>query len=140
MNDYVHEYYLVERLSATYTGVFNPMTSKLLWAEVDICYKISKAKLRRKPGRLKVGRIKPSDEVVTKKRRKYTECNELGHTTRYCQEGLTTHQKKDPSNNGPSETTTPGDRGRKGGRGRGMGRGRVDLANNESSDIGQSSK
>jgi hypothetical protein len=136
MNDYVHEYYTVERLRATYTGVFNPMTSKLLWAEVDICYKISKAKLRRKPERLKVGRIKPSNEVVTKKRRKYTECNELGHTARYCQEGLTTRQKKDPSNNGPSETTTPSDRGRKGGRGRG----RVDPANNELSDIGQSSK
>jgi hypothetical protein len=39
---------------------------------------------------------------------------------------------------GASETTTPSDRGRGGGRGRG--RGRVDLANNESSDIGQSSK
>jgi hypothetical protein len=72
MNDYVHEYYSVERLSATYAGVFNPMTSKHLWTEVDIGYKISKPKPRRKPGRSKVGRIKPSDEVVTKKRRKCT--------------------------------------------------------------------
>jgi hypothetical protein len=54
MNDYVHEYYSVERLMVTYTGVFNPMTSKLLWLEVDICYKISKTELRRKPRRLKV--------------------------------------------------------------------------------------
>jgi hypothetical protein len=72
MNDYVHEYYSVERLSVTYARVFNPMTSKHLWPEVDIGYKISKPKLRRKPGRPKVGRIKPSDEVVTKKRRKCT--------------------------------------------------------------------
>jgi hypothetical protein len=132
MNDYVHEYDSVERLRATYAGVFNPMTSKHLWPEVDIGYKISKPKLRRKVGRPKVARIKPSDEVLTKKRRKCIECNELGHTTRYCQGGLTTRQKKDLGNNEPSETTTPSDRGR--------GRGRVDLANNEPSDIGQSSK
>jgi hypothetical protein len=72
MNDYVHEYYSVERLSATYAGGFNPMTSKHIWPEVNICYKISMPKLRRKLGRAKVGRIKPSDEVVTKKRRKCT--------------------------------------------------------------------
>jgi hypothetical protein len=72
MNDYVHEYYSVERSRATYAGVLNPMTSKHLWPEVDIGYKISKPKHRRKSGRLKVGRIKPSDEVVTKKRRKCT--------------------------------------------------------------------
>jgi hypothetical protein len=48
VNDYVHKYHSVERLRATYARVFNTITSKHLWLEVDIGYKISKPKLRRK--------------------------------------------------------------------------------------------
>jgi hypothetical protein len=70
------------------------MTSQEQWSRVDLGYKLMKPKLRRKPGRLKVSRIKASDELENKKKRRCTKCNELGHTSKYCQGGPTTSQKR----------------------------------------------
>jgi hypothetical protein len=81
LDDYVHEY--MEMFRKTYVGVFKPMTSKQLWPRVDIGYTIKKPKLRRKPGRPRVSRIKASEEPGNKKKRECTECHELGHTTKY---------------------------------------------------------
>jgi hypothetical protein len=53
-----------------------------------------KPKLKRKPGRARVSRIKTSDELGNKKKRKCTECNELSHTTKYCQGGSTASQRR----------------------------------------------
>ena len=53
MNDFVHEYFSVERLRKAYACTFIPMTSKDLWPRVDLGYKIHKPKLRRKPRRPK---------------------------------------------------------------------------------------
>jgi hypothetical protein len=72
MKDFVHEYYSVDRLRKTYAGAFTPMASKHQWPHVDLGYKICKPKLRRNPGRPRVSRIKASDEVSTKKKRKCT--------------------------------------------------------------------
>ncbi|XP_062186670.1 uncharacterized protein LOC133890252 [Phragmites australis] len=94
MDDFVHEYFSVERFRKAYAGVFNPMTSKHQWPRVDIGCKIKKPKLRRKPGRPRVSRIKASDEAHTRKRRECTECHELGHTAKHCQGGLTASQKR----------------------------------------------
>jgi hypothetical protein len=58
MDDFVHDYFSIEKLRKAYTGVFNPMTSKHFWPRVDLGYKINKAKLRRKPGRPRKTRIK----------------------------------------------------------------------------------
>jgi hypothetical protein len=46
-----------------------------------------KSKLRRKPGRPKVFKMKASDKLVNKKRRRCIECNELGYTSKYCPGG-----------------------------------------------------
>jgi hypothetical protein len=53
-----------------------------------------KLKLRRKPERSKVSRIKAFDEPVNKMKIRCTECNELGHTFKYCQGGPTTSQRR----------------------------------------------
>ena len=95
MDEFVHEYFSIDRFRKAYASKFNPMISKDQWPHVDLGYQIKKPKMRRKPGRLRKSRIKPHDEVATtKKRKKCSECNELGHTTKTCQEGLTASQKR----------------------------------------------
>lgn len=94
MDDYVHDYFSVEKFKKAYSGMFNPMTSKHLWPHVDLEYKIKKPKLRRKPGRPRKTRIKASDKPGVTKRRRCPECGELGHTAKTCQGGLTARQKR----------------------------------------------
>ena len=95
MDDFVHEYFSVDRLKKTYECTFNPMTSKDRWTHVNLDYKIHKPILRRKPGRPRNSRIKSYDEASTsKKKRPCFECNELGHTAKHCQGGLTASQKR----------------------------------------------
>ncbi|TVU51640.1 hypothetical protein EJB05_03080, partial [Eragrostis curvula] len=94
MDEFVHDYYSVERFRLAYAGVFNPMTSKHQWSRVDLGYPIKNPKLRRKPGRLRYSRIKASDEVGTSKKKKCTDCDQLGHTAKHCQGGLTAKQKR----------------------------------------------
>ena len=69
MDDFVHDSFSVEKLRKTYSGVFNPMTSKYFWPRVDLGYKIKKHKLRRKPGGPRKTRIKASDEPGARKRK-----------------------------------------------------------------------
>jgi len=99
MDQFVHEYFSVDRFRKAYASKFNPMTSKDQWPQVDLDYKIKKPKMRRKPGRPRKSRIKPHDEVATTKKRKMcSECNELGHTTKTCQGGPTTYLKEETVN------------------------------------------
>jgi hypothetical protein len=70
------------------------MTSKHQWPRIDLGYKLCKPRLRRKTERPRVSRIKASDEVGTNKKRKCTECNELGHTAKFCQGGPAAKEKK----------------------------------------------
>jgi len=106
MDDFVYEYFSVDRYRKAYASIFNPMTSKDSWPRVDLGYKIKKSKLRRKPGRLRKSRIKAFDEDSTsKKKRTCSECHELGHTAKTCQGGLTASQKRriSSSQNGSEE-------------------------------------
>jgi hypothetical protein len=48
MDDFVLEYFSVERFRKAYASKFNPMTSKDSWPRVDLGYKIKNPKLRRK--------------------------------------------------------------------------------------------
>jgi hypothetical protein len=106
MDDFVQEYFSVERLRKAYAGVFIPMTSKNQWLHIELAYKIKKPRLRRKPGRPRVSRIKASDEVGTSKKGKCSECNELGHIVKYYQGGLTASQKKIRSSSHNVEVTS----------------------------------
>jgi len=95
MDEFVYEYFSVDRYRKAYASKFNPMTSKDQWSHVDLGYKINKPKLRRKPERPRKSRIKPFDEVGTSKKRKVcSECNELGHTAKTCQGSPTASQKR----------------------------------------------
>jgi hypothetical protein len=94
MEDFVHDYFSMERFKKTYEVTFKPMISQEQWSRVDLGYKLMKPKLRRKSGRPKVSRIKGFDELDNKKKRRCTECNELGHTSKYCQGGSTTSQRR----------------------------------------------
>jgi hypothetical protein len=95
MDEFVHEYFSVDRYKKAYAPKFNPMTSKDQWPHVDLGYKIKKPKLRRKPGRPRKSRFKSFDEVgISKKRKVCSECNELGHTAKTCQGGPTASQKR----------------------------------------------
>ena len=85
MEDFVHEYFSVDRFKKAYECSFNPMTSKDNWPHVNLPYKINKPKLRRKPGRPRTSRVKSFDEAATSKKRKpCSECGELGHIAKYC--------------------------------------------------------
>jgi len=98
MDDFVHEYFSVERLRKAYVGTFIPMTSKDPWPRVDLGYKIHKPKLRRKPRRPRKSRFKAYDEVNSnKKRRLCSECHEPGHLAKTCQGGLTMLVKREGS-------------------------------------------
>lgn len=95
MNDYIHEYFSVERFKKAYAGHFPPMTFKNQWTKIDIGYTLKKPKLRRRPGRPRKQRIKASEEEgSSRKRKKCTECSEMGHSARYCQGGPTRKEKK----------------------------------------------
>jgi len=85
MDEFVHEYFSVDRYRKACASKFNPMTSKDDWCHVDLGNKIKKPKLRRKPSRPIKTRIKTYDEIGTsKKRNMCAECNELGHTAKTC--------------------------------------------------------
>jgi hypothetical protein len=66
MEDFIHDYISVEKFRKAYKGTFKPMISQEQWQLVDL---LKKTKLRRKPGRPRVSRIKASDELVNKKKR-----------------------------------------------------------------------
>lgn len=95
MDEFVHEYFSIDRYRKAYAAKFNPMTSKDQWPHVNLGYTIHKPKLRRKPGRPRKSRIKAFDEVgTTKKRKVCSECNELGHIAKTCQGGPTAREKR----------------------------------------------
>ena len=68
IDEFVDEYFSVDRFRKAYADSFNPMTSKDSWPRVDLGYKFKKPKLRRKPGRPRISRMKSYDEVGTSKR------------------------------------------------------------------------
>jgi hypothetical protein len=95
MDEFVHDYFSVDRFKKTYAGTFNPMTSNDNWPRVDFDYKIKNPLLRRKPVRPRITKIKSYDEAGTSKMRKpCSECNEPGHIAKYCQGGPTASQKR----------------------------------------------
>ena len=64
MDEFVHEYFSVDRFRKAYASKFNPMISKDQWPHVDLGYQIKKPKMRRKPGRPRKYRIKPYEKLA----------------------------------------------------------------------------
>ena len=62
LDDYVHDYYSVERFKATYQFLVNPMVDKSQWPAVDPGFEMWPPKLERAAGRPKVKRIKSMGE------------------------------------------------------------------------------
>jgi hypothetical protein len=56
-----------------------------------------------------MSKIKAFDELGKKKKRKYSECNELGHTSKYCQRSPTTSQRRRLSSTEQSNGPIPVD-------------------------------
>jgi hypothetical protein len=69
MEDFIHDYFSVDKFRKSYKDTFKSMTSQEQWPPVDLGYKLKKPKLRRKPRRLRVSRIKASDELANKKKK-----------------------------------------------------------------------
>jgi hypothetical protein len=92
MEDFVHDYF-VEKFKKAYEGTFKPMISQEQWPLVGHGYKWKKPKLRRKPRRPRVSRIKASNKLANKKKRQCSEFNELDHSAKYCQGDPTSSEK-----------------------------------------------
>jgi hypothetical protein len=93
MDDFVNEYFSVDRFKKSYASKFNPIASIYQCSHVDVGYKIKKPKLKRKLGRPTKSTIKPYAEVGTSQKVCY-ECSELGRIAKTCQGGPTTSQKR----------------------------------------------
>ena len=61
--DYVHDYYTVDRFKATYQFEINPMVGKSQWHVVDPGFEMWYPKLERSVGRPRVKRIKSNGEA-----------------------------------------------------------------------------
>ena len=58
LEDYVHEYYSVEKFRAAYGRLIEPMTDKTQWPKVDMPFRVSAPLGKRSVGRQKKLRIK----------------------------------------------------------------------------------
>ncbi|XP_062203799.1 uncharacterized protein LOC133906007 [Phragmites australis] len=106
MEDYVHEFYSIERFRKAYEGILYPMTDKSEWPAIDPGFVLRPLLVRRQPGRPRADRIKGSDEPSSKRKHKCSRCDQLGHHYPKCTRGLASDQSSKSSSNDP--TATPG--------------------------------
>lgn len=88
VEDYVHEYYSVDRFRKAYAGDICPMTDRTQWPEVDMGFKLCPPVLKRAAGRPRTRRIKGCEEgggrVV--RRMRCRRCGDYGHMMKTCNE------------------------------------------------------
>ena len=85
IEDYVHEYYSVERFRAAYQGRVEPFPYLTQWPEVHLGFKIFPPLLGRSPGRPRVQRIRGYLEwKANKKKVKCKRCGDFGHFAKTC--------------------------------------------------------
>lgn len=84
LEDYVDNYYSVEKFKAAYNHMICPMPGKAKWAKSNHGFKLQPPKLKRP--RPRVQRFKEGDPW--KKRHKCKRCGKLGHHQKKCKENV----------------------------------------------------
>lgn len=84
LEDYVHDYYSLERFKATYQFVVNPMVDKAQWPVVDPGFEMLPPKLERAAGRPRVKRIKAKGEPGKRGPYQCKRCFQFGHIEKRC--------------------------------------------------------
>jgi SWIM zinc finger len=95
MEDYVHEYYSLDKFRAAYAGRIPALTNKSKWVNVDLGYKVLPPLMKRSAGRPRKERIFGCLEPK-KKRQQCKKCKQFGHQQRTCKndEPLVTAKKR----------------------------------------------
>ncbi|CAO2192305.1 unnamed protein product, partial [Urochloa humidicola] len=88
LEDFVDEYYSVEKFKAAYSSSVCPMTDKSEWEKVDMGFKLWPPLLKKAAGRPRIRRIVGVEEggSSSKGRRACKRCGQLGHMQKTCNE------------------------------------------------------
>jgi hypothetical protein len=86
LEDYVHEYYSLERFKVAYQFEVNPMVDKSQWRDNDPGFEMLPPKLERSAGRPKVKRIKSRAEPGKRGPYQCKRCFKFGHIEKGCSE------------------------------------------------------
>lgn len=104
IEDYVHDYYSVQRFKATYAAMVPPMTDRSQWPIVDLGYKVFPPKQKRGAGRPRVQRIRgvlePGRRTVKCRR-----CGDFGHFEKTCKLAEASGVESNGEHVGPSQST-----------------------------------
>jgi SWIM zinc finger len=83
MEDYVHEYYSLDKFRAAYAGRIPALTNKSKWVNVDLGYKMLPPLMKRSAGRPRKERV-PGCLEPKKKRRQCKKFKQFSHQQRPC--------------------------------------------------------
>ncbi|CAO2038750.1 unnamed protein product [Urochloa humidicola] len=87
VENYVDDYYSVERFQKAYEGAVMPMTDRNQWPKVDLGFKLWPPRLKRAAGRSRSRRIKGVEEGgKLTGQKKCRRCGQLGHMMKTCNE------------------------------------------------------
>lgn len=84
IEDYVHEYYSVQRFKDAYQFEVNPMGDKSQWPTLDPGFDMRPPKLERSAGKPKKKRIKSSAEAGKRGPHQCKRCFQFGHIEKGC--------------------------------------------------------
>ena len=87
VEDYIDDYYSVDKFKKAYEHVISPMTDRNQWPDVDLGFKLWPPRFKRAAGRPRSRRIKGSEEGGKQKsQRQCKRCRGFGHMMKTCNE------------------------------------------------------
>jgi hypothetical protein len=87
VEDYIDDYYSVDKFKKAYEHVIAPMTDRDQWPKVDMGFKLWPPRLMRAAGRPRSRRIKSAEEGgKTTRQVKCKRCGQFGHMAKTCNE------------------------------------------------------
>jgi len=87
VEDYIDDYYSVDKFKKAYEHVISPMTDRNQWPDVDLGFKLWPPRFKRAAGRPRSRRIKGSEEGGKQKsQRQCKRCGGFGHMMKTCNE------------------------------------------------------